>query len=367
MRGHPDKKTIIKAILSEDESKSEVLLHVSECEKCRSRTMSIRAVLESSDNSTIAASDDLEKRIVRSFRKIQGEDVRSRVNFLSIKKLFKPALAVAVLFFVALSSFIIFKSPNGGVPVAVSNAKGIVTINGENAEQGAELTTGSEIKTGNQSIAEITFNNQFRIELAKGTSLLIIKTIFDEKQNKYIFSFSLKKGKIYSEFYHSSRHMEYSFKTPDAVIYSIGTKFLLSAAEKKTDLFLTEGTLKIRSISSGEEIRSTDGKKYSIAAKITLREMTPGEKTVIDAIKVNRGTGNNSILQNNSYRKITANQNAAPKAGNKQKNINFPDSSDFENDQRDRDNFFPDQRRRHRRPPHRPPHHPPPHRPPPPR
>ncbi len=359
MRGHPDKKTIIKALLSENESNSDVLLHVSECEKCRSRALSIRAVLESSDNTTITASDNLENRIVQSFRRIKDEDARGRVNFLLNKQLFKPAFAFAALFFIALSSFIIFKSQNGGVPVAVSNAKGIVTINGENAERGAELTTGSEIKTGNQSIAEITFDNQFRIELAKDTSLSVEKTMFNKSQNKLIFSFSLKKGKIYSEFYHNSQQMEYSFKTPDAVIHSIGTKFLLSVSEGKTELFLTEGSVKIQSTVSGEEMLSTEGKKFIIAGKIISWELFSSEKTVFDLIKTNRKMDNKN-LKDNYYQKITAKQKTEYKIENEKKKINSPYLSDPEVNQRGRDSLFPGPRRRHRPPTPHPPHHRPP-------
>lgn len=370
MRGHPDKKTIIKAILSEDENYSDILLHVSECEECRRRFNAIGAVLKSSDNSKIISSDDLEKRVVRSFQRIKHEETQKKSIFLFKNNFLKPLIVSVAMFFIVLSSFIIFKDQTGnglkGVQAVLSSVKGTVTIDGVNAEPGAALIIGSVIKTDDQSIAEITFNKQFRIELAGSTIFSVEKTAFNENQNKYIFSFNLEKGTIYSEFYHNNRHMEYSFNTPDAVVYSIGTKFLLSAAEEKTDLFLTEGTLKIRSISSGEEIRSTDGKKYSIGSKITSREMTLCEKTVIEAIKVNRSTSNSSILQNNSYRKITVKQNAAYKSQDKQENINFLDPSDVENDQSDRENFFPGQKRRHRRSPHHPPpHHPPHHRHPP--
>ena len=360
MRVHPDKKTMIKAILSEDKSNSDILLHVSECEECRTRFNAILAVLESSDNSNIVSSDDLEKRIVRSSREIRHHEALRKTIFPLNIKVLKPVIAAAAVLFIALSSFIIFKNQTRVVPILVSNVKGTVMIDRGNAEQGVKLVPGSEIKTDDQSIAEIILNKQFRIELAENTILLVEKTIFNKKHNIFIFSFNLKKGKIYSEFYHNNQQMEYSFKTPDAVIYSIGTTFLLSVSDGTTDLFLNEGKLKIRSTLSGEEIQSTAGKKYTVAGKITSREMYPDEKTLIDAVKANRGFNNNSTLRNKNCKKIKAKQKTAHDAENIQKNINSLDSSDLENNQRDRDDYLPGQKRRHHPPPHHPLHRPPP-------
>ncbi|MCP4132355.1 MAG: FecR domain-containing protein [bacterium] len=292
MKGHPVKKDIIQSILNIADSKTNefVLAHMKECELCRDRYESIAALLRSSDNSALAPSEKVKQQIIRYHRKALERSAKKEQSPASelFKKYLRPvSFAGAALSLILVFGIIFLKDVQRGtgndVDILLSGTGGSVRASDSTAPPGTLLSKGTVINTGENSFAEITYKDFFKVKLAANTRLLITAAQSDSSQ-KHRFAFNLQKGAVYSDFNHAAQ-MNYSFETPGAVLNSIGTQFLLSAREKKTKLFLIEGSVKVKSRSSGKAVETVAGKTYAVTSSIESRDIHPEEVKAITLFK----------------------------------------------------------------------------------
>lgn len=258
---HPLERKIIDALLlGEQSGMRDVRSHIAGCDSCREKYERYSALLNPSDNSSLSPSPSVESRIAQSFRR-EMSSPRPRKGIL-----WKPVLAMAVLLIIAGSLFLFRRDSVQPVSITVSDFNGRVYVDNRQVQRRLEIKLAA-LRTGIGSRVTISYPDAFDITLLENAALMITEGYFSEKRNLYRFSFELGKGMVYAVFPHDRTKVDYSFDTPQARIYSIGTEFLLTVSDRETVLIMLDGELQIQS-RTGRMVKARSGKRYRITESI---------------------------------------------------------------------------------------------------
>jgi|GEM_PF-2137064 len=283
MRKHPKKNDIYNAALGliTGDKLQGVMNHISSCQDCAKKYETHLALLKPSDNSTVTPSEQVERRLIHSYRSMQKPGKKALPDRLRPLAL-GAAASVIVMFGIYLSLF--RDGREDAIDMTAVRISGSFMINETTAARGATLTTGSSLETAHESRAEIGLRETFSIFMAPQSRLEVDEARYDRKSEHKIFSFLLDQGTVFARFRHNESGLEYSFQTQQALIHSIGTQFLLQAEEKATTVLLTEGRLKITSMETGETIELTEGNRCVITSTMQTDAITTADKNEILAL-----------------------------------------------------------------------------------
>lgn len=291
MKKHPGKRDIIESVagFAEEGMNKFIQDHIKTCKRCLKNYESIDKFLKQSLLSQQMPSDNVELRIRRSYREIvSGVETKREKRALNI---FQKGFVFTVASITILISIILFGIKKEStddfqsIPMALKNISGKSFLNEQLTRANALLKENSVVSTSKNSHLELFYKDRFRIIMSENTRLKIVKAVHNKETNKFVFSFELSQGEIYSHFYHHEKEMEYSFKTPGAMLHSIGTEFTLRIEKNNTILNLEEGSLQVKSLKSGEEIKSFAGKQYLIGPSIKSMNITSRERRNLKTLK----------------------------------------------------------------------------------
>jgi len=274
VKKHPREKKIIDVVLLREESgMTAVQSHIVGCDACREKYERYSALLDSSDNSSLAPSPSVEARIAQSFRR--------EMSALPPRKgiLWKPVLAMAVLLIIAGVIFLFQRDSVQPVSITVNDFNGRVYVDKQKVERRLEIEL-AEIRTEMHSQVTLSYPDTFDITLLDNTALMVTEGYFSKKRDLYRFSFDLGRGMVYAVFPHDHPRIEYSFNTPQARIYSIGTEFLLRTSERESVLIMIDGELQIQ-CHSGRIAKAQSGKRYRITESIEESDIEYNELRVL--------------------------------------------------------------------------------------
>ena len=285
MADHPKKKDLVNAALSSSDKKGgrerHVLEHLKGCDSCAKKYKAITLMLQPSDNSSLYPSDQLESKILRSYRLLQSDKkTESRFSSGLLKPVVYSTAAAAVIIIFSLILNLPDRADDDYTDFVLSykTIAGKSEINNEVPEDNL-IEQNSTINVMPGGSAEIYYKNLFSIKLAAETVFDVNDCKQNTSLNAYRLNFSLAGGRLNARFLHGGPALNYTFETPHAVIKSIGTAFTLQVVNEETRLILMDGKVKIQSNYSGEEITATKGKKYTIpeSGEITETDNTKKE------------------------------------------------------------------------------------------
>ncbi len=291
MKKHPSKKDLTNAALRSNSSKDDYVFdHIMECNTCEKKYNAIQSLLQSSDNSSIIPSGHLETRVLKSYRKLNTDkESIQTLPFHSFRGFAKPlaysfAALIIILFITLFYTTDKVADKYNTFPIALNSIKGRTIINDKQAKMNTMINQNSKIHTEKNSIAELYYEKLFSIRMAEKSTVGIKQSLINTELKAYRLAFILTEGDIYARFRHKKPGLVYSFRTPHAIINSIGTQFLLQVTNKETRLILTEGTLNIKSHASNKEVKASSDKKYIIAASIKVNAIDKGDKALINSL-----------------------------------------------------------------------------------
>ncbi len=290
MKKHPEKERILNYLLSEGKPDTGTGEHISHCETCKSIYNDFAAILQKSDVSGISPSEGLEERIFNGPH--TGESLieidRERGTFNRIKL----SLAIAAILVMALVfNLVMNRGAEKNITISLKNISGDVLLDNDIILHQTDIHDIHMITTGNESKVDINYEDLFTINLGCNSVFRIEKVDSYKKNEKRDFIFSLLKGIVYSRFKHDKENNRFSFFTPNSKIYSIGTKFILTADNNKTILLLKEGTVKLKSTkpvqgkTAGSEMTATHNKKYIITDVIESDVISDEENLLIKLVE----------------------------------------------------------------------------------
>ncbi|PKL37288.1 MAG: hypothetical protein CVV44_16790 [Spirochaetae bacterium HGW-Spirochaetae-1] len=283
MRKHPKKNDIYNAALGliTGDKLQEVLNHISSCQDCAKKYEAHLALIKPSDNSTVMPSEQVERRLIQSYRSMQKPVKRALPDRLRPLAL---GVAASIMFMFGIYFSLFRDGRDETIDITAVKISGSFMINETKAAQGAAIKAGSSLETARESRSEIGLQETFSIAMAPQSRLEVDEARYDRKSERKIFSFLLNRGTVYARFRHNESGLEYSFHTQQALIHSIGTQFLLQAEEKATTVLLTEGRLKITSMETGETIELTEGNRCVITSTMRTDAITEADRNEILAL-----------------------------------------------------------------------------------
>jgi len=283
---HIKKVVLIKTALGINTGNNDYFIeHIKNCASCSKKYENIRMLLAPSDNSEMAPSNNLESRILRSYREINRlNKAPSRVSGIRTGFLPGPVLAAAAAVVIIAGALLVkpFFMPDATAEIILTKFRGSVTADGRAALTGTKILSGGAVMTEKGSYAEIRFKDSFRIVLNEETLLRIIRAETGPRDT-LIFDFHIERGSVYSKFIHGGK-TAYSFTTPEAVVHSIGTEFVLGTSGKTT-LILTEGNVRVRKKESPVDMDCGPEKKYIIDGSIKSAPLGRDDIMLVKAIR----------------------------------------------------------------------------------
>lgn len=342
MKRHPHKRDILDAALKiSDESRmSSIQAHLPRCRPCRERYEIITTLLSSSDNRAVAPTDKPYQRLIDSLREIEkGEKQILTEPKQHTRRLLKPAIAIAASALVIIIAALAIRysetyAPES-LPITFEKHRGTVYIDNTTAYPRSVIGEGSILRTEDEAIAAVSYHDLIKIMLAGNSTLKIKKAEYHGGKDTFRLAFDLRQGTLYSSFSHRGVKIDYSFQTPKARIQAIGTEFLLQTSEDKTILIVTRGIVYIKSTVSGEEVKSTEGKKYIITSSIQEREADAEAMKMIQSLK-------NYMEMKKPSKKSKLKKRSASEADRKADNSNTIETEDIAKDTATREKGEPD-------------------------
>ncbi len=291
MNNHIKRKDLIDFLFGTENGvfRRKIEDHLSGCQHCKREFKLLKKIFQSSNNTNLEPSENLYNRILSSYNNLQSEKRSGKTAKKFVKKNFKPVLVSAFSFlFIAAAFFVLNKSrvnkDLSKLSMVINNVIGDVSVDNVEAGKQTKFGESSIIKTGDNSSAEILFNDRILIKVTCNTILKIERAFYNKEEEKYNFSFIVKKGVVYSSFNNDDRKYKYRLKTPNSSIRSSGSEFLLSASGKKTVLLVSDGTMVIKS-GNGDEVAAFRNQKYIVTDKISLKKITRKDKDLAAWIK----------------------------------------------------------------------------------
>ncbi len=306
MEKHPTNKEILYQLIKTGEVSKKILEHARSCEECSAKIKAVTDMLQPSDNSAVMPSDFIESRIINSYRSLKSGPEHKTSTAEILRRFTRPVIYAAASIIIILAVYIGFNYYQSlnfkDIPLALKIISGNAMINDKTAGQFNLVKSGSIIQMQKDSYADLYYDNIFSIRLAGETAVEIKKCLVNDKTPAYRLEFDIKNGAAFANFFHNVRKeykLEYTFSTPAAEIESIGTEFLLQAANDNTLLIVREGQVKIISNISGKEITAEQGRKYLINSDINISDINDNDKSYMDSL-LNPGAGTDSASQNKS-------------------------------------------------------------------
>lgn len=248
---------LLSAGLVEGQKKEKILSHLELCERCRDSYGKISSIFAPLYKNSIP-SNMLEQRVIRSFREITAsEKVKTR------GLLWKFAAAMAAVVIVSASAMYMSMPDEKIVEMdlAALSITGKSEINGKALATPVSVSSGTRIVSDNGALAEVGLDSVFTVRIVDSADLLIEKAV--KKGDEYEFRFTLSAGKVIADFNENVK-MKYSFTTPDSLIESIGTSFMIDSAPGKTVLSVKTGKLWITKSSATGRSLAVEGNRYLI-------------------------------------------------------------------------------------------------------
>ena len=271
--------------------------HIETCPSCKKALGLFEQSLQPYRKSKVKLPAALKKRVMEThgFIIAEGEGVMGPAEEIRGRKLgwliIYPGLAVAILLVVLLFLF------RGGeqIVLPLSSIRGDAEINGSPLLGIALAGRGDWIVLDAGAEALLAVQEGCLIGIHEDTQLLI-----DRAARPHVgsanFDITLKNGSIYVIWKGSA--MDYTIRTPEGLIRSKGTEFLLIAGEGRTDLLMKEGEVEIES-HQGEKAAARTGEKYSLDKneKSIIREplSTEDRRLIRDgSLLIKKSTGKKS-------------------------------------------------------------------------
>lgn len=280
-------------VLWEGGNTGDIQGHLQSCGDCaKDYEMIMKILAPSAGNETAVPSDGLEGRIALSYDRVAaGLEAHDADAKKLGKRFFRPFLiSAAAVVIVFILSFIYDGYRDShyyrNVNVSVRNVKGEVTVNNREVRNTGKMDETSVIRTGDDSIAELFFNDIFRIKITCNSALKIDKAEFDPKNNTYQFTFNLIDGVVLSSMNQFSRH-QLIFTTSNASIDSLSTEFLLSANKDKTTLLVSDGELKLTARDAWKEVLGQKDTRYVVTDTVMSRIMDNEDRNMIQFVEKN--------------------------------------------------------------------------------
>ena len=268
MKNHPDKKEIIRAASGLIEN-SAIREHIGTCPDCLKYFQDLSSVLSPSDNSHISVSDDVEHRIVNSYRNIKLHTGNAAEKFTG---LFKPALASLAIIAVAAASIMVYSIYYKDEQKRISYKKlyGDSYINNVRVND-TLISSGDRIVTKSESSSRLEIGEIFLINIYSDSEIEIEKSLFLKKEKQVVFNFKIISGTFHAKFEKQS-DLYYSFTTEFAKIESIGTEFIIKHTKEETTVIVSEGSLLITALRTAERKIAVMDKIYIIKNNIEVND-----------------------------------------------------------------------------------------------
>lgn len=304
MKKHLSKHEIIELVLREDRGQN--LNHIRECDICKTEYESLLSLIRTSDNTGIVPSDQLEYRILRTYRGIKENKTQSSVFTFPLTRIIASAAAVIIIILSSILYLSYKGQENQAVQISINDTYE-ASDNKSSVVKETVINEGSVVSTEDKKGTVLLFKEYFTIKLAENTTLKIERALMNKGLNKYDFAFNLEAGSISADFSHNTSEMLYSFRTRDAYIHSAGTEFLLTVLKDGTRLDLIKGELTILSLTSGDELTAGAGYSYIIASSIRTEKTGKAGITAVKEEKENKAkdkSGKDSGKQENKINEV---------------------------------------------------------------
>ncbi|MBN2121391.1 MAG: FecR domain-containing protein [Candidatus Omnitrophica bacterium] len=135
------------------------------------------------------------------------------------------------------------------------------------AKIGEMVGEGYAIKTGQDGMVEIKFDNANALNLKPDTELIITKLVIDPQTQEYENSFEVTMGKVRARIENLKEGSSFKIKTPTAVSGARGTIMYLEVLQNLTRAFFEGGTGFLTSLLSGDTTDINAGQNASADAE----------------------------------------------------------------------------------------------------
>ena len=283
MKKHLTKRQILEMAdpgLSSRGNRSALESHVSSCMECSDRIDSVRGLLSPRYRDTVMPSPELRERVITSFRSFSAEKSHSRGRALFPWTLPFPARPVAAaatlaLFLAAGLFFYNMITPaQDPISLTMKSVSGGVSCGKIPMKPMSMIPAGSDVSVQDSSWCEIAHGSSVSVKIFGKSSLLVEHASRESRAGSVYLRFRLYSGTLISSVKHDPVPVEYSYITPAAIINSAGTVLLITAHPNSTRVLVLEGSCKLNSTRTGEEVRTSAGYLYRIEEGISERPAT---------------------------------------------------------------------------------------------
>jgi hypothetical protein len=190
----------------------------------------------------------------------------------------KPAIAACVIFalcaIIALLYFSYYKDEER--KISYKCLYGDAFVNGVRFDD-ILLSPGDKIITKPESSSEIEIEKMFFINIYPDSEIEIEESYYSKKEKINVFNFKVVSGTIYARFEKAS-DLKYRFTTKNTKIESTGTEFLIEISKESTMLVVTEGSLSVTSLKTGETVTAREDKIYTVRDNIEVADVDKNEE-----------------------------------------------------------------------------------------
>ncbi len=134
------------------------------------------------------------------------------------------------------------------------------------------ISSGDKIKTKSDSSSEIEIEKMFFINIYPDSEIEVENSFYSKKYKLNVFNFKINSGTIYAKF-EKSADLNYRFITKDAKIESIGTEFLIEITKDGTMVVVTDGSLSVTCLKTGETKTALADKIFTVKDSIEVSEV----------------------------------------------------------------------------------------------
>jgi len=235
-------------------------LHIQSCSICSKKLQLIKATI--APQKPVEPTRDILSSILEYHSKVEIQKESLISTIYKYLQTYKRSLAysVAIVFIGIVIALISVKPDQKSIPH-------ILYIAGKTNNNVATQTIneGHRIIVKENDSAILIANNDIKFRLTGGVDLTIEKSRYSRTIAKKKFQYILTKGIANIKSYSTHDTMLYEIKTPDAVIQPLGTEFYVNVSPEATHIYIVEGNVMLKNITTNETIEAETGKLYTIS------------------------------------------------------------------------------------------------------
>ncbi|OHD65288.1 MAG: hypothetical protein A2176_15235 [Spirochaetes bacterium RBG_13_51_14] len=236
---------------------------------------------------SLKASNDLQERIMRSWREIRNGDVNAEPNGIRSLLVKHRRTAIASAAFAVAGIILIvtifmqgpLETRRGSMVMNRMDAG--VTVNGIPARNGEAVYDASMIRLPEMAIAQLVYDDTIKITLINNNDFSIDNFIIEKALNVKL-GLTLRDGMLLSAIHGRQTTIKYEYRTPNARIEPLGTEFLLQTEDGVTLVIMKEGAIKVTHIRSGKSETVPSGRKCIISDSFACMPTTKEDMKIFD-------------------------------------------------------------------------------------